>query len=1060
MKTRKLLLVLLCALMCISCLASCKKEEKKPERKASYLTVLSGDKMNYTIVRPDNASDEEEEAGVTLRKAFREKFKVNPELVTDWIKRGETLEEGLLEILVGDTNREESQIVKNSLDGDMYGIVVLNNKIVIAASDDEYIDDAVDAFINTYIKPAESKVEIEATTNSIAIKTASGWLEARTLEIQIVATHAEKNGVEIIAAVNDDDFTEMGFEIDIDGSKGLEEKTLKKLADKGKSYKKGESEYKAADYGKTTIVSATLKDISAEGLTKISITPYVVEFGNTLYGLDAFACSYDGVCETLSTVELAEQVYQITNPAELFVFADYVNKGHRVADAALSCDLDLGNAVWQPIASDDMSYKGTFSGKGHTVKNFYINSEGLDCAGFFGCTGSGSAVKELNIENAYLFANNNKKAGIIAGESRGLIENCNVKASTVSTTSLDKKTAFTYPKNGTMQGIGGLVGVLNGRYLTSIEGSTFSGNIDISGKNVTFVGGIAGKSLAISGDIKNCINLAEINVSSDFTASTSKDNTGYGGIVGSVVNGMVSGCENKGTVKTSGKTVGYVGGICGNVIGMGQIIDCSNSGALTASFASDKMIQGYVGGIVGVFSGNMIADGMVLRCYNNGEINAGKGYAGGVAGLIADCRSYIMYSYNNGKITAESYAGGILASASFNRCFVMNCYNSGDVSAKNASGIIGYTSAQFNETYKIEHAKDDIYANYVNNCYLSTKTANAYQGSKKSSEGGYASEAELSAAVMAKSLEKSNMISAYEYYVEKNGANSALPGFAYQKDSTKVDPSVDKNLYLIHATNNVPDGSMKYYLVNRYTDYMEDHGQKMTVAEFEAKLGQTVENPHNLLDIDGNTTGTCNCACFEKDHYFSIERWVEILDDVENNFFGVADWANRGEIRHIGYLKADDEQGEGSVAVTWRTVGDHRTLSICFNVRYYKNGRNDGATVHEMAHAQLLDSANESWFVEGNADYVKFNYYEGTDLKNYKWKADDYQVAYAPTASCFSFLSYQYGFETQRIIYDFATANGKDGGAGWKLAFGATYQEIWDLFGEAGKYNKTAYFED
>ena len=1061
MKKIKLPILALALLLCFTVLAACNKDKNdKVERQPEYITVLADSQMSYRIVRPDNASQQEEDAGVLLRNAFKEKFSVTPDLSTDWIKRGETLEEGLLEILIGDTNRPESEIVKASLSGEMYAVVVLNNKIVICASSDEYINDAVQYFIDTFIKTAEEKVVIESTTNLISVKTSDGWLQARTLEIQIVATPAGGNSVEIIAAVNEEDFVEMGYQITSTSSGGADERVLDKLSVKGATYTVGDVTYKAADYGKSTLVSATLDNVDATTLTQIEITPYVMEFGETIYGLNAYACAYNGSCETISTVEIKEKAYQITNPAELYVIADYVNKGNRVLSADLTCDVDLGGMPWTPIASDKMSFKGTFNGNSHTVSGLYVNSANTDCVGFFGCIGSESVVKDVNFSNAYVFANNNSKVGVVAGENRGLITGCNVVSGNISTTDKDKTTVFEYKRAGVLQGIGGLVGVLNGKYLTSVENSTFAAEINVKGKYVNYVGGIAGKSVAISGDIVNCVSSGKINCVSDFNASNAKEGTGVGGIVGSVVNGLVSGCEHKGTVNGSGETVGYMGGIVGNVVGMGQIVECKNSGELTASYDSSSFIKAYVGGVVGVFSTKTVSDGIALRCYNTGSINAGEGYGAGIVGQIYDCRSYVMYCYNTGKITAKDYAGGIVGSAGSNRTFVMNCYNSGEIAAKNASGIIAYASSQFNETYKTQYSDVDIYANYVNNYYLSTKTADAYKGGRKSSEGGFATVEELKNAVMEANKIAPNMIQAHEFFLEDStGINNGLPVFGYQQDKTKADHTVAGDLYLIHATNNTPDDH-PYYLVNRYTDHIEDNGHKLTAYEFAERLGQKAETPHNLIDIDKNVTGTCDCTCFGGDHYFSIDRWKQILSDVENNLFGVADWSNRGEIRHIGFLKADDEQSSGSVAVTWRLTGDSKTLNISFNVMYYKDGRNDGATVHEMAHAQLLDGPGASWIVEGSADYVKHNYYEGSDRDNYKWKAEDYQAAYTPTATCITFLANQYGPETARAIFDFVTDLGGDAEAGWKLVFGATYQELWDLFGEAGKYNQNAYFQD
>lgn len=1075
MKKTRILLIVLAAILCITCVFACtnKKTQDKKAREPRYITVIDGEDMKYNLVRPERASTEETEAAAKLRAAFKDKFGVNPDLSDDWIMRGETLEEGLLEILIGKTNRPESEIVKNSLSGDMYAVAVLNDKIVITASSDAYIGDAVDYFIKTYIKPAEEKMEIEASTNMVAVRTSSGWLMARTLGIEILATEASGSDIEIVAAVNAEDYTDIGLEVKVNGE---DRDPISGLESKGDSYKLGDVTYKAADYNKTSIVAAKVSGVDSSTLSKIEITPYVVEFGNTLYGLDAFACAYNGSCETISTVEVKDNVYQITNPAEMYVFADYVNRGHRVVDAVLVSNVDMGGIEWTPIASSMMSYKGTFDGNGKTVSNLYIKDSEAETAGFFGCIGSGSVVKNITFSEVYLFADGNDKAGIVAGENRGLIKGCTV-AGTISTKDKDGNATTFYTKVGSMDGIGGVVGMLNGKYVTSVEECTFSGSIDITAKNATFVGGIAGCSVAISGDIINCTNTGKISVTSDYSVGQAKNNTGVGGIVGSVVNALVAGSSNKGTVTGAGTTVGYMGGIVGNIIGIGQVADCWNEGSVTANYNSTSFIKSYIGGIVGVFSNDTISDGMAVRCYNKGEVTSNGGYAAGIAGQISDCRSYIMYCYNVGKIKADAYAAGICANAGSDRSFIMSCYNAGDIEAENTAGIIAFAGTKFSESYKTIYSSVDIYINYAGNLYLSDKTDMAYVGNKKSDKGGVAGKEALAAAVLEAEKIAPNLVVAHEYFVaDTTNINGGLPIFEYQIDKSKAENSVADDLYTVHSSTIEHDGS-RYYYVNRYTDYLWDGiayegaqeklNQKITAAEFERLMDQTVETYHNIIDDEEKVVGQCNCAVFQGDHYFTIQKWKDVLDDVENNLQGVADWANRGEIRHLGYLQADGEQSSGSVAVTVRWTNNSGTLSIKFNVTYYKNERCDGATVHEMAHSQLLDGGNEGWIAEGDADYVKYNYYgpikagEDKDRDNYRWKADDYQGAYTPTATFYSFLARMHGKKAVRAIMTFQDVLRGDYQNGWKLAYGvSSMKEAWELFGEAGRWDVDAHFED
>ena len=93
------------------------------------------------------------------------------------------------------------------------------------------------------------------------------------------------------------------------------------------------------------------------------------------------------------------------------------------AHAKLISDIDLEGIDWEPIGNTQVSFKGTFDGNGHVIKNFKIRSKTSNyehayatadatektsyCTdkvykynGFFGRTGNGSVVQNLGIEDA------------------------------------------------------------------------------------------------------------------------------------------------------------------------------------------------------------------------------------------------------------------------------------------------------------------------------------------------------------------------------------------------------------------------------------------------------------------------------------------------------------------------------------------------------------------------------------------------------------------------------------------------------------------------------------
>ena len=90
--------------------------------------------------------------------------------------------------------------------------------------------------------------------------------------------------------------------------------------------------------------------------------------------VEAGANGWDGT--TLTEPELKDDVYQISNGAELAWFAAKVNGGDYKIAAKLVNDIDLCAFDWTPIGGSKSStaYQGTFEGDGHTIDGLYINN--------------------------------------------------------------------------------------------------------------------------------------------------------------------------------------------------------------------------------------------------------------------------------------------------------------------------------------------------------------------------------------------------------------------------------------------------------------------------------------------------------------------------------------------------------------------------------------------------------------------------------------------------------------------------------------------------------------
>lgn len=195
-----------------------------------------------------------------------------------------------------------------------------------------------------------------------------------------------------------------------------------------------------------------------------------------------------------------------------------------------------------------------------------------------------------------------------------------------------------------------------------------------------------------------------------------------GGICARNEGGCIKDCHFSGTVTTlaasnsSISNSAYAGGICGRSNANSTITGCSNTGTISASYATEEAelvrIYSYAGGICGFAFDTNIND-----CRNTGAISANGFYnalSGGICGEMWQ-HVNIENSYNTGNISASTlsedissitdtpncfaFSGGIagvsLAKNSEQQGSIRNCYSTGTVSSdgpiENAfsGGILG-----------------------------------------------------------------------------------------------------------------------------------------------------------------------------------------------------------------------------------------------------------------------------------------------------------------------------------------------------------------------------------
>ena len=176
----------------------------------------------------------------------------------------------------------------------------------------------------------------------------------------------------------------------------------------------------------------------------------------------------------------------------------------------------------------------------------------------------------------------------------------------------------------------------------TLENVVFDGNIFIPPTTIpTYIGGLVGKN--ISGTIKNCANLAEIEEARD-------SNSRIGGLVGYQEGGRIESSYNWGNIESTDNTsYSYIGGLVGEVQGA-VIKNCYNSACIDGTDSYTTL-----GGLVG----HKLTDTSfsLIQSYNIGTIKGGN-VRGGIVGR-SETSSNNTYNFNYFlKTDADIYSCG------------------------------------------------------------------------------------------------------------------------------------------------------------------------------------------------------------------------------------------------------------------------------------------------------------------------------------------------------------------------------------------------------------------
>ena len=231
--------------------------------------------------------------------------------------------------------------------------------------------------------------------------------------------------------------------------------------------------------------------------------------------------------------------YTVTSADGLINVAELVNGGKTDINITLDKDIDLTGKGWTPIGTNyENRYKGTFDGRGHTIKGLTVTTND-QFVGLFGYLDRAGTVKNVVMEDIQITSNHvlmSGNTGGVVGSSWGTIENCSVSGSV----------------SGTVY-VGGVVGAQIGGSITGCSSSaTVKGMVD--------VGGVAGQTNS-SATLTACYATGNVTIE----INPAKNIAG-GSLVGMNAGSSLLACYATGNVTSTGSSTGnvHIGGFLGD----------------------------------------------------------------------------------------------------------------------------------------------------------------------------------------------------------------------------------------------------------------------------------------------------------------------------------------------------------------------------------------------------------------------------------------------------------------------------------------------------------------
>ena len=163
----------------MSCSEPAANKSEEPE--INFIDFIKDGLSDYIIVRSDYAKTDEINAAVELRTNIAKKTNYDIKLTTDFEKRGtDPINRPKHEILVGNTNREETQSVFAELGKYDFAIKIINEKIVIVGGTERKTLEAVNYFIENFMTGFDLSLKADLNYINITPEGEGGFMHVFT----------------------------------------------------------------------------------------------------------------------------------------------------------------------------------------------------------------------------------------------------------------------------------------------------------------------------------------------------------------------------------------------------------------------------------------------------------------------------------------------------------------------------------------------------------------------------------------------------------------------------------------------------------------------------------------------------------------------------------------------------------------------------------------------------------------------------------------------------------------------------------------------------------------